>query len=324
MQRRLPKYNRAAHSLPSKSLTPRSIAILDVVFRYKLVPTSIIIALVGGNEDVTHRHLQRLYHLGLVGRFSLGQHARSSEFLYYIDSSDALDLLAENDFSSAPREVISSRPKKYRTWTSHSDGEERLGRLLYAQHELVISRFHFMLEAATKKANSKLRLRQWKQGSDIWAGGVNPEPGSNSMPCRPDALFSLLLPDEPHGRQTVNFFYEADRKRMNATRMAQKMKNYFEFFVSERFRGICGINKVRAVLVETTDSEWAMSLRRAALNANVDADCVPLFWFTSSEVFSTRDKSGIPRYLRRPEVVLERVWLSTVDEELLSVDNNWS
>jgi len=62
VQNRLPKSVRVLDAVQKKRVTERSIAIIESVARYRFIRTSDIIRLVGGNEDVTHRHLQQLYH----------------------------------------------------------------------------------------------------------------------------------------------------------------------------------------------------------------------------------------------------------------------
>ena len=42
-------------------VTERDLALLDVILRYRFSPASQLVPLVGGNEDVTHRRLRRLW-----------------------------------------------------------------------------------------------------------------------------------------------------------------------------------------------------------------------------------------------------------------------
>jgi hypothetical protein len=53
------------------------------------------VPLVGGNEDVTHRRLRRLWERGLINRWAFPGIRSHSEFYYYLDSRQSLGLLAE-------------------------------------------------------------------------------------------------------------------------------------------------------------------------------------------------------------------------------------
>jgi len=48
--------------------TDRDLDIIEAVLRYRFSPTSQLVRLVGGNEDVTLRRLRRLWEKGLVNR----------------------------------------------------------------------------------------------------------------------------------------------------------------------------------------------------------------------------------------------------------------
>ena len=81
MQQRIPKSRRVPEAIAAKRITERSLAIIATIARYRFILTSDIVRLVGGNEDVTHRHLQQLYHRNLVSRFTLPPANAGSEFI---------------------------------------------------------------------------------------------------------------------------------------------------------------------------------------------------------------------------------------------------
>jgi len=56
--KRLPRFRRNPDQLSSTRITKRSKAILDAVERYRVLSTSMIVRLVGGNEDVTQLDAQ--------------------------------------------------------------------------------------------------------------------------------------------------------------------------------------------------------------------------------------------------------------------------
>jgi hypothetical protein len=51
------------------------------------------VRLVGGNEDVTHRRLRRLWERGLVNRWAFPGIRTHSEFYYYVDTRAPVDVL---------------------------------------------------------------------------------------------------------------------------------------------------------------------------------------------------------------------------------------
>jgi hypothetical protein len=97
-------------------MTKRDLEIIEAVLRYRFSPTSELVRLVGGNEDVTQRRLRRLWEHGLVNHFSFP--GLRSEFVYYLDCADALKVLSQaRGLSFAPpvfEEVRNHREKAMR------------------------------------------------------------------------------------------------------------------------------------------------------------------------------------------------------------------
>jgi len=91
--------------------------------------------------------------------------------------------------------------------------------------------------------------------------------------------------------------------------MLTKLKAHFEFIRQKKDQGKYGIQRIRAVLVETLDTNWAEELRQAAM----EIFSAPLFWFSASEIFAIEKpnsdgKRTAPLILRQPAVVLNKVW----------------
>jgi hypothetical protein len=83
------------------------------------------------------------------------------------------------------------------------------------------------------------------------------------LPHRPDAFFTLSFPNS--GREDLHFFYEADRHRTDTNKYNKKLRGHFHFIVKQKLhREFYDIQRVRAVLTETVDDEWAERLRQAA------------------------------------------------------------
>jgi hypothetical protein len=61
-------------------ITNRDRDIIEAILRYRFSPTSQLVRLVCGNEDVTLRHLRRLWEKGLVNRWAFPGIRTHSEF----------------------------------------------------------------------------------------------------------------------------------------------------------------------------------------------------------------------------------------------------
>src|SRR5260370_39782280 len=82
---------------PSRGvITDRDIDIIEAILRYRFSPTSELIRLVGGNEDVTHRRLRMLWESGVINRFAFPFPRPHSEFMYYLDKRAPLELLMQH------------------------------------------------------------------------------------------------------------------------------------------------------------------------------------------------------------------------------------
>src|ERR1700730_15359175 len=81
----------------SGQISDRDLDIIEVILRYRFSPTSELVRLVGGNEDVTQRRLRRLWEGALINRFAFPGFRTYSEFIYYLDSADTLDLLVRHE-----------------------------------------------------------------------------------------------------------------------------------------------------------------------------------------------------------------------------------
>jgi len=82
---RFSKFVRPHEPRPGE-ITDRDLDILDGVLRYRFCAASQLVRLVGGNEDVTHRRLRRLWEWQLLNRWAFPGIRTHSEFYYYLDS----------------------------------------------------------------------------------------------------------------------------------------------------------------------------------------------------------------------------------------------
>lgn len=278
MQKRLPKSVRVADAVQGKRITDRSLEIIAAIARYRFLRTRDIIRLVGGNEDVTHRHLQQLYHRDLANRFTLPT-PRTGEFIYFLDNAAGLRPLAEIGKLKEAEfdwESIKANREKYR-----DTGARSIGRFLFIEHELMISDFHADLEMALREG-SGVELDRWEQGALLW--NTVQLSKKESLPHRPDALFTLHFPYAPEGQQRSNFVYEADRETSNLTRIRQKLEAHLAFFSQDLHVENYGFRKLRAVLVETLSTSRAEQMKElAAALAAKEPLAGLLFWFSSTE-----------------------------------------
>src|SRR5437870_3868087 len=119
MQKRLKKYSRdpaTRDALAKRRITDTSLSIIATIHDYRIIPTSLLVRLVDGHDKNIHRHLQQLYHKGFVNRFAFMRGKNPGEFHYYLDNSQALDLLVARGADAGGlelEEVRRNREKKY-------------------------------------------------------------------------------------------------------------------------------------------------------------------------------------------------------------------
>ncbi|MDQ3819438.1 MAG: replication-relaxation family protein [Acidobacteriota bacterium] len=343
MQQRLHKYRRDPERLPTRQITERSVEIIGIIERYKFLPTSVITAVAGGNERITKRHLQALYHKGFLNRFTFPRVGNPGEFIYYIDDIRSLTLLVNHGATHDALDWEGTKRNKEKKYSEINLGhriDDMQGRLMHLHHEVMISRFHAMLELACRQSKGKVQLADWRQGSQLWnrvevaklyydeKGNWRELDQTEMLPHRPDAFFTLHFSHEPEGRQNAHFFYEADRKHTSIKKHNRKLRAHFHYIVKQRrHEQDYGIKRVRAVLIETIDDYWADDLRKAAAHPVVSGNKPsPLFWFTTSRLLTEKEeiKKGnqtraVPRYLINPSIIFKKIWAAPVDDTLYSL-----
>ena len=339
--KRLKKYSRdKAENLPPRRITERSIEIVGIIERYRLIPTSLIVRLIDGDLRTSERHLQNLYHQGLINRFAFPSTFYPTEFVYYLDDRRALDLLVTNgsDAEKLDYEIVKRhREKNYAEITMSREMIKMQGRLMHLHHELMISRFRFLLEKACGKSKGKVELLGFYQGSSLWnqvevakvhydKDGKMKETGETEpLPHRPDAFFALYFPDREGDERAQYFFYEADRKNTSIKKFNKKLRAHFHYIVKQKKHVTdYGIKRIRAVLVESISDHWTNQLRLHARHPVVAGKKPsPLFWFTSSDVVFERKikvkikgaEKEIALFLEQPELVFEKIWATPLDDD---------
>lgn len=354
-QQRLRKFSRDPNytaRFARRQVTDRALNIIATIERYRLIPTPLLLRLVAGDPRNTADHLQHLYHKGLINRFCFfGLTGRPQEFNYFLDSPEALDLLVDRGIGDPDTLDFDQVRRNREKWTAavdlsgtavgrqdadednQSPEEPTEGQRLFLKHELMISRFHGMLELAARASEERVKLLSWHQGPVLYRsieapkmiyrdGEWHKQEGDERIPHRPDALFTIQIEGQEEPR---HFFYEADRKTTNTKRMIKKLRGHFYYIAKTRqHREDYGIQRIRAVLTETLDTGWAEALRIAAQHPVVSGPKPSeLFWFTASEFFTkqvqppgSNSDPGIRRsmyYLDHPEIIFRPLWFTPTD-----------
>lgn len=314
-------------------ITDRDLDIIEAILRYRFSPTSHLVRLVGGNEDVTLRRLRRLWEKGLINRWAFPGIRTHSEFHYYLDSREPLDLIMGHGRMGEPHptmleEIRNNREKDYASAAMRGQ-HMQLG---FLQHSLVISRMHFMLEVACRQSRGAVNLDAWSQGGPLAGNKVQVPKIKSSrqgndyfwqesnetewLPVEPDALFTLGFAEGQQYQRKAHFFYEADRGTMNTTDMLKKLRGYYHFVKKQqRHKEAFGIHPIRAVLIETTNETRArrlMELVHHPLLCGRDKRA-GLYWFTISSLFtepmqSADENQSVSQYLRTPEMLFRPIW----------------
>lgn len=162
---------------------------------------------VGTNLD---RRLTKLYRNGYLDRVRT---IYGGAFLYCLSDRGAAFLRADGDRAGRLTEKISG-----------DDWQEKNRALstLFLTHTLAIARVNAALTVAG-------RLTGWRVSRFVTSGRdltVKIVAGKKKTTLRPDGVITLTDPERPAGRNTLNFFLEADRSTMHHDKMARKFLSY--------------------------------------------------------------------------------------------------
>ena len=95
-QQRLRRFVRQPELLADRQLTAKGFEVIAAIERYRMLASSLLVRLVDGGQRNNYRHLQTLFHKGLVNRFALPTtYGTPGEFVYYLDSLEAFKLLLD-------------------------------------------------------------------------------------------------------------------------------------------------------------------------------------------------------------------------------------
>ena len=325
------KFSRPASARAGR-ISDRDLDVIEAVLRYRFSPTSELVRLVGGNEDVTQRRLRMLWERSLLNRFVFPGIRSHSEFIYYVDNRQSLDVLTNHGRLSEVHAQMEEEVKLNREadYAAAAFGGQHM-KLGFLHHALVISRLHFMLEMASR--TGQFALQGWRQGGELRGNKVSvPEIRSRRQESSNEYVWEEIEQDcpstggagcpihsalskRPAEQQLAHFCYEADRGSMPLADMLKKFRAYHHFIKrQQRHKEAFGVHPIRAVLVETTDESRARKLMELAQHPAVigTGKRSALFWFIISPVFTAAaELSGgqqLPTYLTRPDIVLDKLW----------------
>lgn len=317
-QKRLPRFSRQPEAAANTQITEITLAIIDTIKRYRLISTSVLKPLIERNPRVIYRHLRQLFDRAVINRFPLPTpQGLAGEFAYYLDSPKALELLATFQGTKFEPTEYQAVARNRERWKDN--------RRLFADHELMISRFRALLELAARSSNGKYELVDFQQGARLYRTVLVPsleeQDRLTEMPLRPDAFFALR---DTETQNTLHYFYEADRATENTGRIMDKMRAYYQLIVRhKKIRDALGAERVRAVLFETTSTHWADVLRGVATRPEVSNRPSQLFWFTSSEFFTRPIQIGqgspVPAFHAFPSMLFDNRFVCAADDILHSL-----
>lgn len=304
-------------------ITDRDIELIGKIASYRFIPSAYLVRLVDGNPRHIERRLFALFQFGLVKRFPSDQ---NREVIYYLDKKETLRLLSERTGKTiSARTLESVRNNREKDYAGAAKRHEH-GRLLFVNHELMISRLHFMLELAAKESNGAAQLVSFHQGPILKHSIEVPEirynPGEETyyelgttewLSHEPDAFFSLQFQGSS---EPLHCFYEADRGTMTQADMRKKFRAHFHFVVGKHIHNHYGLQRIRAVLVEAPNETRFNELKEVARSPIVSGKPSPLFWFTATEFIKDI-------YRSRPDVILRGIWQTPLNDARYSLDPRW-
>jgi Replication-relaxation len=170
--KRLPKFRRAPEKLPRREITRIDFDIIKLLHDFKFLSSTQLWKLARADRKAVYKHLQTLYHQQLINRFNFPTMFGAGEFFYYLDNTQALDLLVTEAGHQKTEfhyeEVRRNKQKAYGDMRfDGSENNQQEGKLLFLRHETMISRFHVALELACRATNGRVILKTWKQGAEL-------------------------------------------------------------------------------------------------------------------------------------------------------------
>jgi protein involved in plasmid replication-relaxation len=200
-------------------------------------------------------------------------------------------------YQLAPRGIL--KAKEY----GFADEDYRYAREksnLFLLHDLLITRFHLVLELAIR--SSPFELIAWEQRRSVLLDSA--ENGSGRFSVNPDALFGLKDREKAEGQNTTYFFLEIVRSRESEYERQQsnfmrKMEAFLTYHRQGKHTARYGIPNFRVITVTPT-RQRAFNLCAKLRNAGLGSK---RFWFTDLATVSPD----------APARILEKVFFTPKD-----------
>ncbi len=257
-------------------IQPRDEELFRDLASYRFLDTEQIFALHPAGERNARRRLATLFHMGFLDRpVQQKSFAKQGMSLIYGLGEKGKEFFVE-DFDAPER-------------------KQREVTFPYLQHAMMISHFHSAFVLALRKHEPKEEITRWIQGQDL-KEALSREGEKTDLV--PDAYFRTE--DE---KGTLNFFVEADQGTMTRQRFLEKMKIYWHWWRIGYCKQTLDVERFRVLTITPTE-ERKESLRRITKKADTRQDGSLMFEFLSETQYSTK----------KPDAVLEPVWMSPKDE----------
>lgn len=284
---RLPRFVRHRFRKLEFVIQPRDCEIVSVVSQHRVISSDDIQLLVPGSDQVVLRRLQKLFHSGYLDRPRSQRQRGNAPMVYALGQKGAALLAAE-----------SGQPPG----ADWAEKNRQLG-AQYLEHALMVSRFQAALRFALR-ANGSAALERWL-GDGVLRDSVvvEHETSTERIPIAPDAFFTVKLLNEPHGRNRVHVFLEADRGTMTAKRFLTKLRGYWHWWCAGRQERL-GIKNFQVLIVARTP-ERAASLCDVARELDAPRHRgLRMFLFVSEQNYSPAE----------PNRVLDSIWVTPADD----------
>lgn len=223
------------------TLTDRDLDILELVWRYRMLDSRHIRALIPGSDQVITRRLQGLMHNRYVMacwprermRVELNQGSPYKIYSLEREGWRALTTAGRVDVEDESAKEWRKAHGRITTW--------------FAEHQVMISNFRCILEQACR-ATPGLELARWDQTEAIRAQVTLRDGAIHRL--APDAFFTLSVNGTPR-----HCFLEADRSTEESRRILQKYVAYWWFLQSGSYSEVVENYKHTAVLLLTSGTD---------------------------------------------------------------------
>lgn len=244
---------------PTMSPTDNDVAVLRLVYQYRLLSQRQLEALVGKSPAMVQRITRRLFDAEFLDRRFLPVLSRPQPrfFLYVLDRRGA-DLLR----SHGETEKIKLVPKDATP--------------TFLEHTFAINEVRIRVTLACQK--NGFELVTWKGENEIKAGYDRVAvPGkAESVALVPDSYFVVKVPN----KGTSHFFLELDRGTMDLDRFREKVEAYVSYQKSGAFERRYSAKSFRVLtIVDPRNSDGKLRTRNLKMITETVAGIGRRFWF---------------------------------------------